>query len=359
MGRSGRGGPGGRVPTAPASRPPKSGRTPLSQDAGEQLIHAIRIPLPGFSDLGTANVFVLRARPVTLIDTGPKFPGSFLYLEEKLAEAGLAASGIERIVVTHGHIDHFGLVGSIRKAAGRSIPCHIHAEDRWRVAAETYREDMFGEDAERIRAMVDMPPEEMRKIRERFALFRSFCDPVPDALPMEDGDVFDGEGYELRVVQTPGHTPGTCCLYETSTRSLFTGDHILGHITPNPIFELRKERLRDRRYQSLAAYTASLDRVERLDVRRVLPGHGEDVTDLPGLLAGYRVHHRERMDRIWRAIRDRPRPLYHLIGDVFDFVPEHDVFLAVSEILVHLEILENEGRAELADPGPPLLYRAL
>jgi len=295
-----------------------------------------------------------RARPIG-------WTGKLWALEQGLAEAGLAVDRIERILVTHGHIDHFGLVGSIRKAAGGSIPCHIHAEDRWRVTADTYREDIFGEDAEWIRAMVDMPGDEMRKIRERFALFGSLCDPVPDALPMEDGDLFEGEGYELRVVQTPGHTPGTCCLYETVTRSLFTGDHILAHITPNPLFELRKDRLRDPSYRSLAAYKASLDLVGRLDVRHVFPGHGNDVTgaDLQGLLASYRVHHRERMDRIWRAIRERPRPLYHLIDDVFDFVPEHDVFLAISEIMVHLEILEKEGRAELADPGPPLLYRAI
>jgi len=48
-----------------------------------------------------------------------------------------------------------------------------------------------------------------------------------------------------------------------------------------------------------------------------------------------------------------------LIDNVFPFVPEDDLFLAVSEIVVHLEILINEGRAELADPGPPALYRAL
>jgi len=51
--------------------------------------------------------------------------------------------------------------------------------------------------------------------------------------------------------------------------------------------------------------------------------------------------------------------MYHLIDDVFPFVPENDIFLAVSEIFVHLEILIDEGRAELADPGPPALYRAL
>ena len=96
-----------------------------------------------------------------------------------------------------------------------------------------------------------------------------------------------------------------------------------------------------------------------LDVRLVFPGHGEYIEDLQAIIATYREHHRERMDKVWEALKRKPRPLYHLIDDVFTHVPEYDVFLAISEIFVHLEILIDEGRAELADPGPPALYRAL
>ena len=63
------------------------------------------------------------------------------------------------------------------------------------------------------------------------------------------------------------------------------------------------------------------------------------------------------MDLVWDALKKQSRPIYHLINQVFPFVPENDVFLAVSEIFVHLEILINEGRAELSNPGPPALYR--
>jgi 5'(3')-deoxyribonucleotidase len=71
------------------------------------------------------------------------------------------------------------------------------------------------------------------------------------------------------------------------------------------------------------------------------------------------VYYRERIDLVWKALKVQSRPIYHLIDDVFPFVPENDVFLAVSELFVHLEILINEGRAELADSGPSTLYRAL
>jgi glyoxylase-like metal-dependent hydrolase (beta-lactamase superfamily II) len=320
---------------------------------------AIAIDLPGYSDLITANVYAVGSGPVTLIDTAPKFPGSFEILKDQLARGGFALADVERIVFTHGHVDHFGLAARIREEVGRPIPCFIHAEERWRVTAESYREEMFNEAGERLMAMVDMPPEEVAKIRERFSVFTLLCDPVFDAKAMEDGDVFEGEGCRLEVIHTPGHTPGTCCLYETRQKILFSGDHIIKHITPNPLFEMKKEILRDPGYQSLKAYIRSLEKVKGIDARYVFPGHGEFIEDLPGLIASYRGHHSERMERIWKALKKGSRPLYHIVDEVFDFVPEYDGFLAISEILVHLGLLIEEGRAELADPGPPAYYRAI
>jgi hypothetical protein len=65
------------------------------------------------------------------------------------------------------------------------------------------------------------------------------------------------------------------------------------------------------------------------------------------------------MSLIWQALMQQARPLYAIIDEVFPVVPEGDLFLAVSEILVHLEVLMNEGRAELVTPGPPAIFRAL
>jgi glyoxylase-like metal-dependent hydrolase (beta-lactamase superfamily II) len=109
----------------------------------------------------------------------------------------------------------------------------------------------------------------------------------------------------------------------------------------------------------LKTYLQSLDRLRDVEARLVFPGHGEYIEDLQGIVAGYVVHHRERMDLIWQALRRESRPLYRLIDDVFPFVPEGDAFLAISELLVHLEILLEQGRVELADDGPPVLFRAL
>ena len=212
---------------------------------------------------------------------------------------------------------------------------------------------------EQFMTMVAMPQKEIQKMRKRFSSFGELADPLRDVFPMEDGDEFVGDDCHLTVIHTPGHSPGTCCLYESRQKVLFSGDHIIKHITPNPLIEINRDKLRDPSYQSLKAYLNSLDKLIGLDVRFVFPGHGEYIKDLPGIISTYRVHHQQRMDLVWDALKKQSRPMYHLIDDVFPFVPENDVFLAVSEIFVHLEILINEGRVELTDPGPPALYSAL
>ena len=320
---------------------------------------AIRLPLPGYPDLETANVYLLGPHPLTLIDAAPKFPGSFEFIQEGVRQAGYDLSRLDRILLTHGHVDHFGLVTTIREQASRPIPCYLHAEELRRVTDTRHYQEMFSTQADALMAMVDMPAREARKIRERFSLFDLLCDPIPDALPLEDGDSFAGEGYDLRVVHTPGHTPGACCYHETRGKILFSGDHLLKRITPNPLFEFRKDLLRDPGYQSLKAYLNSLDRVGRLEVSRVLPGHGEEFTGLPEIIAGYRKHHEQRANRLWQALRKGPGTIFPLIAEVFDFVPENDVFLALSEILVHLEVLVDRGLAEIVRDGPPAVYRAI
>jgi len=322
-------------------------------------IHAIAIPFPEPPDLITANVYAVGKGPITLIDTGPKIPGSLEFLRKKLRITGFDLSDIERIIITHGHVDHFGLAASIRDAAGYPIECFLHAEDRFQISSENFQEDMWSKELEHFMAMVDMPEKEIKRIKKRFSSFKRLADPIEEVSTMEEGDEFVGDGFHLRVIHTPGHSPGACCLYESRQKILFSGDHIIKHITPNPLMEIKRDHLSDPNYKSLKAYLKSLDKLAGLRVRFVFPGHGEYIEDLPGIISTYRLHHRERMDLVWNVLRKKSRPLYHLIDDVFPFVPENDVFLAVSEIFVHLEILIDEGRAELSDPGPPALYRAL
>lgn len=321
-------------------------------------IRALVLDLPGFGDLLTSNIFVLGKGPVTLIDAGPKFPSSFETVRSQLKETGFDFSDVERIIFTHGHIDHFGMAELMKKAAGRSIPCHLHRDDIWRTSREYIKEGLWSEEVMDFTRMAGMPEFAIDRMKRRSAFFKHLCDPLEGVTPMEEGTTFSGEGFSLKVIHTPGHSPGSCCLYEAENGILFTGDHIIKHITPNPIIEVRKSLLSDPDYQSLRSYEHSLTKVEDLDVRYAFSGHGEFIDDLGGLISRYRSHHNQRKTQIREAVRSRSRSIFDLSTELFPGIPESEIFLAVSEIHSHLEVLMNNGLVEIAEPGPPALFHA-
>lgn len=321
-------------------------------------IHPVAIPFPNDSHLISANVYALGINSVTLIDTGPKLPGIFTFLEKQLSLAGIKMTAIKRIIVTHGHIDHFGLASDIQKAAGRPVQCLIHADDRWKSSRANHREGMWSPETEDFMAMAGVPETAVETVKNRFNFFKTMCDPLDTVSIMKEGDEISGDGYHLKIIHTPGHTAGSCCVYESGHKILFSGDHIIKHITPNPLVELNRSQLKDPSYQSLKAYLDSLDKLDGLDVDFVFPGHGEYIENLQDIISAYKTHHHRRMDLLWRALKKTPRPLYDLIDDIFPLMSPNDVFLAISDILAHLEILIHDGRAVIIDNGPPALYQS-
>lgn len=322
-------------------------------------IHAITVPFRMVPDMMTTNVFAVGKGPITLIDAGLKTPGSIEYVKKGVKAAGRHLNDIERIIITHGHPDHFGLAAGIRDMIEHPIEVFIHPEDAWRVSPRSLEEELWGAGFEHLRAMVDMPRDELEKVKQGIARFYSLCDPLTDVSLMEDGDEFVGDGYHLQVFHTPGHSPGMCCIYESTQKVLFSSDHILNNITPNPIIETNRDRLRDPNYRSLMAYRDSLDKIAGLNVKYVFPGHDEYSEDLSGIISRYRKHHQQRADFVLNVVGKKTLPIYHLLRDMFPHVSGEEVFLALSEVIAHLEALISEGRAELVESGPPALYRIL
>ena len=321
-------------------------------------IHTIAIPFPNDSHLISANLYTLGNGPVTLIDTGPKFPGMLELIEERLKDAGIKISDIERIIITHGHIDHFGQAISIQNQIGHAVQCFIHPEDKWRLSHQNIQEELWSPEVDDFITRMGIPTGKSKGIKSRFAFFKTLCDPVEDLSLMEDGDIFSGDGYRLEVVHTPGHSPGSCCLFETNHKILFSGDHVIKHITPNPLVELNRTKLRNPAYQSLRAYLDSLEKIEKLDVRWVFPGHGEHMDALKEIITNYREHHKKRKDLILLAIRQKSRSVYALIDEIFPSISDSELFLASSDIYAHLEILMDDGLITVAKSGPSFIYKA-
>ena len=151
-----------------------------------------------------ADAFLLEEDRLTLIDAG--MVGSRLLLERYLRRIGRRIDELGRIICTHGHPDHIGGVGEL-------------VRDRDDVAVLMHPDDVAGLQRPLREAMATAESRGERRGRIIQYLTRTPADPTP----VEDGEVLPVLGG-LRVVHTPGHTPGSICLYLERSRILFTGD---------------------------------------------------------------------------------------------------------------------------------------
>lgn len=322
-------------------------------------ITPVPIPFNEVPYLLTANIYALGRKEITLIDAGPGIPGAMEFIKESFAKEGLEFNNINRIILTHGHMDHFGLAASIKKELDHPLEIFIHPEDQWKISTEFYDNEIWVDELKMLQELADIPDDDFKIMVKNVRKYYSIATPLDDLKTMEDNDTFYGEGYSLQVVFSPGHNPGLCCLYEPEQKVLFSSDHIIKNLTPKPILTITRDKLIDKNYKGLIAYENSLEKVSKLDVDYMFPGHGEWIDDMQPVIKQYREHYLVRMEQVWNAVKKKEMPVYYLIRDVFPNVEAGDLFIALSEIVSHLEVLIDIGRAEIIEQGPPVIYKAI
>lgn len=302
----------------------------------------LSIPTPFY--VGDVNVYLITEDPVTLIDVGPKTSEAAAALRAKLGENGIRFSDVGRIVLTHAHEDHCGLAKQVRDEA-KNAEILIHDWETGhlfgRLAQEQHR---------KLLLRSGVPPavfDDMKSLYDEISLLTDALDDG-EYVALKDEMELEFESGSLRVLHTPGHTPGSCSFAREANRTLICGDCVLKRITPNPIVSPDPIDP-DRRFPSLAEYLVSLAKLRSYKPTLAYGGHGEPVTDFE-----------EIFNRYVRAIDDRQKNVLNLVekngSTAFDVAQrlfpnsfDHDVhrFLAISEAIAHLDYAYSEGRAEM------------
>ena len=314
--------------------------------SGAQTLPVETLSLPTPYPVGPVNAYVLVSEPLTMIDAGVNTVDAENALKLGFAAKGLFVEGVERLLITHGHPDHYGLAPTIKKMS--------HAETF--MGGDEYAritDDRLPWEMGRLLMESGFPMEQLQKMGERERRMQRIHQVTQlECTPVKEGDTFDFRDFTLTAISLPGHTGGHLGYYEPETGTLFGGDTLLPHVSPNPILEPEGEPPSQRR-RSLKQYLESLDRLDELDLSIVYPGHGPPITTPSENIRYMREHHGRRLDVVAGCLGTEGKSAYAVARQLYPDVKEYDQFLSVSEVVAHLDVLVEHGRAnrELADDG--------
>ena len=315
-------------------------------------IVTITLPTPFY--IGPVNVYLIAEDPVTLIDTGPKTKEAAAALRAGLRGAGFLVSDIRRIVLTHAHEDHCGLARSLRDEA-RDAQVFVHDWETGHRASRLEHEENL-----HLLSLAGVPAAEIAAMRKLYDDVRQYADSLDDndCQELRDGAELEFQSGALRVVHTPGHTPGSCSFLREADRTVIAGDCVLNRVTPNPV--LSPDPIdRSRRFHSLAEYLVSLARVRALAPTLVLGGHGDAVHDFEELFTRYLRLIRERQAKILRLMPKSGVTAWEMAQKLFPNVDHVHRFLAVSEAAAHLDYAHSEGKITVEIGDSREVYRPL
>lgn len=316
-----------------------------------------RVVLPTPFPVGPVNCWLLRGEPLTLVDAGPNSSEALAALELGLAGFGLRVEDVELLLLTHQHSDHVGLAATISGRSGcavaaqaelagylQDIPSSLVAEEEW----ENDLLRLHGTPPARRRAFLGIV-----SARRRYGGAGVVVDRI-----LADGDAVAAGGRLLRVALRPGHSPTDTIFVDDETGMVIAGDHLIAHISSNPLSHRPATGSADPalRSSALVMYLDSLAETAQEDLSTLHTGHGAVIGDHRPLIADrVRLHH-ERAEQVREVLSAGPRSAYELSTVLWPSIAVNQTYLTLCEVLGALDLLEASDRVAAVEHGGSLVY---
>jgi glyoxylase-like metal-dependent hydrolase (beta-lactamase superfamily II) len=316
-------------------------------------IYRIEVPLPE-SPLRSVNSYVLKGKERNIIiDTGMNKKECRDVMDAALKVLKVDLNKTD-IFITHFHSDHLGLAYYL---ASENSKIYLNESD----ALALYGRAGLWEQAAGFVSKNGFPEYELEKALKQHPR-RSFdLDKAKIFTILREGDSLQVGNYHLECLETPGHSYGCMCLYEPHKRILFSGDHILGDITPN--ISLLTEPESNPQGNPLGVYLESLDKISALDIELVLPGHRSIFQNCRERICELKYHHRQREKEVRTILNEGPCSAYSLaanmtwdMGSSWDESPPMQKWFAIAEVLAHLAYMKEKGLVSCSKEGEKYLY---
>jgi glyoxylase-like metal-dependent hydrolase (beta-lactamase superfamily II) len=302
----------------------------------------LRLQLPTPFNVGPVNVFLLKGESCTLVDAGPKTKEAFTLLESFLQQNGLVWHDIDRIFLTHQHVDHTGLTAEIVERTNARVIAHpdavpyIEMDEVFMNWHNEFYLQLYKENGVPV-PMLDY----VARFHEMMQLYSA---PAPVHQMMQGGERLEGCGV-WQTVFTPGHTQNHLALYREQDGCMISGDFLLKDISSNAFVEPPR-RPDEQRAKPLLVYRKAMQDIMTLPIRRMLSSHGEEIINPQELMQQRLQRQEERAEKIYEMLVDGAKTVFELSALLFPSLYLKELPLTFSETLGHLDLLVEQGRVE-------------
>jgi glyoxylase-like metal-dependent hydrolase (beta-lactamase superfamily II) len=318
-------------------------------------IWSIALPTPWH--VGSVNVYLIDDEPLTLVDAGPRSPAALAALEEALESLGHRLEDIDRVILTHQHLDHGGQAHTLVSRSGAEL-CALEGLVEW---FATFPASLEAEDdlADRVLRRHGASQQVLDEISAQNREVHSFGEPAIVTHPLREGDVLEFANRRLRVHHRPGHSPSDTVLHDERDGVLLAGDLLLGHARSSaviaPPLDGSEVHVRPRAF---AQYLGALDATRTMDLSILLPGHGAPVADHRALIAQRLERYDQTTERLAALLSREPLTASQLAVALKGEIPSPASFFVLCEMLGHLDRLLDAGIATEVDAGVKRFARA-
>ena len=303
----------------------------------------IRIELPTMYGMKTVNAYLFLDPVPTLIDCGEKSAASWEALEAALAKYDLTIKDIQRVIITHAHVDHIGMAGKIVANSDAVVWVNEYCYP-WAVE----KEKMW---AKRMAMMGKELPKKSDNTPSSFSqMILGFMEKVAanwDNIPEDRLQVFPMNGTlnfgggEWEVIYVPGHANMQTCFYQATHKWLLSADMLLS-ITPTAVMDVSIEDP-TKRDRGLIQLLDSYKKMEALEVEKVFPGHYEPFGNHRALIEGQVRRIYKRIEQTYTLIAEGHHPFMEILGIMYE---KRINMPAMSMLRGYLDVLLEDNRIE-------------
>lgn len=309
-------------------------------------VHRIIVPTP--LPLGSTNVYVIDEKPITLIDTGPDTETTLGDLKAGLNDIDLDFKDIERIVLTHGHVDHCGLVYELSKISKPEVLAHEQDKDMIEDFGAASKERF--EECEEALERTGVPAQTLQVLREFMEFLESLTHPCEVTRTLKDGDKIEFEKNTMEVIYTPGHSSGSSCFKYGDV--VFSGDALLIENSPCSVYGGA-----DKRSMGLDDFLDSMMKISEHGPRMVFPGHGEPFDNPEEHVNAMQTAYEAMRDTITGYLENEELTAFELMIRLFGNMSIEQVLMGLGETLGHLEIMVKEKAVKTEEKDGLIYYR--